>query len=74
MTQHTTTFLLAKSIELDTVKRHLENMIGALSEFLDKEENRDEDTVREFVAAVKFMNGHGMTYKAIELQTWLENQ
>ena len=85
----TITRTLEKSIEFEKTKfmltqtkllliesnAHLEKMIGALAELLDREDNRDVDTAEEFVAAVKFMNEHaGMTFKARQMQEYIEQE
>lgn len=70
-----TTILLEKSILHEQMKSHLEKTIGALAEFLEREENRDVDTVEEFLEAVKFMNNNAdMKYKAVQLQAWLNER
>lgn len=68
------TIELQNSIMFEGMKKHLEKTIGALAELLEREENRDVDTVEEFLEAVKFMNENGMKYKAVQLQIWLDDK
>ncbi len=75
MTSAALTLALENSVVFEQSKKHLENMIGALAELMYRDENRDVDTVEEFLAAVKFMNENaGMTYKADWYQHWLEQE
>lgn len=69
-----TTRLLEASITMETMKKHFFNSLDAVAEFLDKEENRDPDTVEQFLDAVKFAHGLGRKYPTYSLEQWLEQQ